>query len=67
MSRWSSTCSEVNLFKKCMVCRTSLAFGSHYVAVNNLGQLLNAGFEVNKLIVKNRLRVINGKITKKSI
>ena len=35
-----------------MVCRTSLAFGSHYVVVNNLGQLLNAGFEVNKLIVK---------------
>ena len=31
----------------------SLAFSSHFCAVNNLGQLLNAGLEVSKLIVEN--------------
>ena len=49
-----------------MVCHTSLAFSSHPVVANNLGQLLNAGLEVNKLIVDNRLRVVEGKIIKKS-
>ena len=59
-SSWSSASSVVNLsYSK------SLAFSIHSVVANNLSQLLNAELEINKLTVENRLRVVEGKITKK--
>ena len=45
---------------------TPPTFSSYSVVVNKLGQLLNAGLEVNNLIVEDQLRVIEGKIGKKS-